>query len=284
MEKKRLGRGLDALLATEWTDPMNEVAVNLLDHNPHQPRKTFDADEITSLCESVKTHGILQPIVVRHLGERYQIVAGERRLRAAQEAGLESVPVRVVNFNDQEAFEAALIENIQRTDLNPIEKAHGFKDYLDRFNLNHEQLAKRLGMARSSVSNLVALLDLAPEVQEGVRLNQITEAHAKLLKSIRSKERQVAVFKQIVAMGLSVKATEAILRERKDDNGETNGGAHEATPAVEKTAHVKGLEDELRQKLATPIEIKLRGKDRGQIVLRFESNDDFERLLEVLRR
>jgi ParB family chromosome partitioning protein len=284
MEKKRLGRGLDALLATEWTEPMNEVAVNLLDHNPHQPRKNFDADEITSLCESVKTHGILQPIVVRHLGERYQIVAGERRLRAAQEAGLESVPIRVVNFNDQEAFEATLIENIQRSDLNPIEKALGFKDYLDRFNLNHEQLAKRLGMARSTVSNLVNLLELAPEVQEGIRLNQISEAHAKLLKSIRSKDRQVAVFKQIVAMGLSVKATEAILRERKDESGETNGEAQEAAPAVEKTAHVKGLEDELRQKLATPIEIKLRGKDRGQIVLRFESNDDFERLLEVLRR
>jgi ParB family chromosome partitioning protein len=282
MEKKRLGRGLDALLATDWTETMSEVNVNLLDHNPHQPRKNYDADEIASLSASVKTHGILQPIVVRHQGERFEIVAGERRFRAAQEAGLESVPIRVVNFNDQEAFEATLIENIQRSDLNPIEKALGFKDYLDRFSLNHEQLAKRLGLARSSVSNLVALLDLAPEVQEGIRLNQISEAHAKLIKSVRNKERQVALFKQIVAMGLSVKATEALIRERKD--GEENGETHEATPAVEKTAHVKGLEDELRQKLATPIEIKLRGKDRGQIVLRFESNDDFERLLEVLRR
>jgi ParB family chromosome partitioning protein len=285
MEKKRLGRGLDALLATDFTEStMSEVNVSLLDHNPHQPRKTYDADEIASLSASVKTHGILQPIVVRHQGERYEIVAGERRLRAAQEAGLESVPIRVVNFNDQEAFEATLIENIQRSDLNPIEKALGFKDYLDRFSLNHEQLAKRLGLARSSVSNLVALLDLAPEVQEGIRLNQISEAHAKLIKGVRSKERQVTLFKQIVAMGLSVKATEALIRERKDADGEETSETKEATPAVEKTAHVKGLEDELRQKLATSIEIKLRGKDRGQIVLRFESNDDFERLLEVLRR
>lgn len=287
MEKKRLGRGLDALLATEWNEnetTTSEIPVALLDHNPNQPRKHFDADEITQLSESVKAHGILQPIVVRHLGERYQIVAGERRLRAAQEAGLESVPIRVVNFNDQEALEAALVENIQRSDLNPIEKALGFKDYLDRFNLNQEQLAKRLGLARSTVSNLVNLLELAPEVQDGIRLGQISEAHAKLLKGVRNKERQIALYKQIVAMGLSVKATEALIRERKEDDGEQTSENGEIAPAAEKSAHVKGIEDELRQKLATPIEIKLRGKDRGQIVLRFESNDDFERLLEVLRR
>lgn len=287
MEKKRLGRGLDALLATEWNEnetTTSEIPVALLDHNPNQPRKHFDADEITQLSESVKAHGILQPIVVRHLGERYQIVAGERRLRAAQEAGLESVPIRVVNFNDQEALEAALVENIQRSDLNPIEKALGFKDYLDRFNLNQEQLAKRLGLARSTVSNLVNLLELAPEVQDGIRLGQISEAHAKLLKGVRNKERQIALYKQIVAMGLSVKATEGLIRERKEDDGEQTSENGEIAPAAEKSAHVKGIEDELRQKLATPIEIKLRGKDRGQIVLRFESNDDFERLLEVLRR
>lgn len=287
MEKKRLGRGLDALLATEWNEnetTTSEIPVALLDHNPNQPRKHFDADEITQLSESVKAHGILQPIVVRHLGERYQIVAGERRLRAAQEAGLESVPIRVVNFNDQEALEAALVENIQRSDLNPIEKALGFKDYLDRFNLNQEQLAKRLGLARSTVSNLVNLLELAPEVQDGIRLGQISEAHAKLLKGVRNKERQIALYKQIVAMGLSVKATEALIRERKEDDAEHSSENGEIAPAAEKSAHVKGIEDELRQKLATPIEIKLRGKDRGQIVLRFESNDDFERLLEVLRR
>lgn len=284
MEKKRLGRGLDALLSSDASDPMSEVNVSLLDPNPHQPRKTFDAEEITQLCESVKTHGILQPIVVRHQGERYQVIAGERRLRAAQEAGLQSVPVHVVNFNDQEAFEAALIENIQRSDLNPIEKALGFKDYLDRFGMNHDELAKRLGLARSTVSNLVNLLDLAPEVQEGIRTNQISEAHAKLLKGIRSKERQVALFKQIVAMGLSVKATETLVRDRKVAEEKEEEAKQETPSPVEKSAHVKGIEDELRQKLMTPIEIRLKAKDRGQIVLRFESNDDFERLLEVLRR
>jgi ParB family chromosome partitioning protein len=288
MDKKRLGRGLDTLLGgTDMADAQAEVALDLIQHNPHQPRKHFDKDEIASLSASVKSHGILQPLVVRHTGDTYQLIAGERRLRAAQEAGLTSVPVRVVDFNDQQAFEATLVENIQRTDLNPIEKAIGFKEYLERFQINHEQLAQRLGLARSSITNLVNLLELAPEVQDGVRLNQISEAHGKLLKGIKNKERQVALFKQIVAMGLSVKAAEALIRDQKEgaqeSDAETNG-THEPRDGVPKTSHVKGLEEELKQKLTTHVEIKLRGKDKGQFVLRFESNDDFERLLEVLRR
>jgi ParB family chromosome partitioning protein len=268
-------------------DAQAEVTLDRIQQSPFQPRKHFDKDEITALSESVKSHGILQPLVVRNVGDHYELVAGERRLRAAQEAGLTSVPIRVVDFNDQQAFEATLVENIQRADLNPIEKALGFKDYLDRFSLNHEQLAQRLGLARSTITNLVNLLELAPEVQDGVRLNQVSEAHAKLLKGVKNKERQLTLFKQIVAMGLSVKATEALIRERKDapvDAPAEGNGTQEAGDRGHKTTHVKGLEDELRQKLATPVEIKLRGKDKGQIILRFETNDDFERLLEVLRR
>src|SRR6185369_2250027 len=134
-----------------------------------QPRKTFDPDELASLSTSIKNHGILQPVVVRKIGEQYQLVAGERRLRAAQDAGLTTVPVRVVDFNDQQVLEAALVENIQRADLNPIEKAHGFKDYLDRFKITHDKLAQRLGLARTTITNLLNLLDLEPEVQEGLR-------------------------------------------------------------------------------------------------------------------
>ena len=287
MEKKRLGRGLDTLIGGDASDAQAEITLDRIQQNPFQPRKQFDKDELASLSASVKSHGILQPLVVRHVGDHYELIAGERRLRAAQSAGLKSVPIRVVDFNDQQAYEATLVENIQRSDLNPIEKALGFKDYLDRFSLNHEQLAQRLGLARSTITNLVNLLELAPEVQDGVRLNQISEAHAKVLKGVKSKERQVTLFKQIVAMGLSVKAAEALIREQKEVPSEsppqTNG-----TPVVDdvaqKTAHVKGLEDELRQKLATPVEIKLRGKDKGQVVLRFETNDDFERILEVLRK
>jgi ParB family chromosome partitioning protein len=285
MEKRRLGRGLDSLLgigedAALGAPAQAEVPVASIQHNPYQPRKTFDTDELASLSASVRTHGILQPLVVRQVGEQFQLIAGERRLRAAQEAGLATVPVRVVDFNDQQVVEAALVENIQRSDLNPIEKAQGFKDHLDRFGLNHEQLAKRLGLARSTISNLVNLLDLAPEVQEAVRTNQISEGHAKLLKGIKDHLRQITLYKDIVAKGLSVKATDAYLHDLKEEKAKPES----RRAGEEKTTHVKSLEEELRQKLATDVEIRVRGKDRGLFVIRFESNDDFERLLEILRK
>jgi ParB family chromosome partitioning protein len=292
MEKRRLGRGLDALLGSadngNGTEPeppstQTQLPLDRIQHNPHQPRKTFDADELAALSASVRSHGILQPLVVRVVDGQYQLVAGERRLRAAREAGLVTVPVRVVDFNDQQVLEAALIENIQRADLNPIEKAQGFKDYLERFKMSHEELAKRIGLARPTITNLVNLLELTPEVQEAVRVNQISEAHAKLLKGIKDREQQMALCKQIIARGLSVKAAEVFLREQRQEPA-APADASAKPPAEGKTNHVKSLEDELRQKLATPVEIRVRGKDRGQIVLRFESNDDFMRLLEVLRK
>ncbi len=291
MEKNRLGRGLDQLIpmlengadapAVATEVQQTQVPLDLIQQNPYQPRKTFDPDELASLCASVKSHGILQPVVVRKIGEQYQLVAGERRLRAAHDAGLATVPVRIVDFNDQQVIEAALAENIQRTDLNPIEKAHGFKDYLSRFKLSHEQLAQRLGLARTTIANLVNLLDLEPEVQEGLRTNQITEGHAKLLKGVKDRQRQLAIYRQVVAQGLTLKATEPLIREGRDEDTAPN----ERRPQSEhKTKHVQSLEDELRQKLAVKVEIKPRGKDKGQIVLRFESNDDFMRLMEVLQR
>jgi ParB family chromosome partitioning protein len=283
MDKRRLGRGLDALLggngAETATAEQNQVAVERIEQNPYQPRKLFDEDELSSLRDSIKTHGVLQPLVVRQVGDRYQLVAGERRLRAAQSAGLTEVPVRVVDFNDQQVLEAALVENIQRTDLNPIEKAHGFKEYLDRFGMTQEQLAARLGLARPTVSNLVNLLDLPHEVQEAVRVGQISEGHAKVLKGVSGREHQVALFREIVAHGLSVRATEGAAKEHK-----AAGPRASPRSGPEKTSHVQSIENELRQSLATRVEIRLRGKERGQIVLGFESNDDFERLLEVLRR
>ena len=285
MEKRRLGRGLDALLGLDAPDAATtnsaEVPLDLIQHNPWQPRKTFDADELASLSASVKTHGILQPLVVRRVGEQYQLIAGERRLRAAQDAGLPSVPVRVVDFNDQQVVEAALIENIQRADLNPIEKAQGFKEYLDRFSLNHEQLAQRLGLARSTITNLVNLLELEPEVQEGLRVNQISEAHAKLLKGVKNAEKQVAIYRQIVAKGLSVKAAEELIRGHKE-NGEADK-PRKTSAETEKTNHVKSLENELRQRFATPVGIRLKGKDQGQIVIDFATNDDFVRIMEMLK-
>ena len=289
MEKKsRLGRGLDALFtgADGEAPPVNAastVSVEVIEQSPFQPRKGFDDDELSALSASIKTHGVLQPLVVRQVGERFQLVAGERRLRAAKAAGLAQVPVTVVNFNDQQALEAALIENIQRADLNPIEKAQGFKDYLDRYQMTHEQLATRLGLGRATITNLVALLELPAELQELVRIGQLSTGHAKILKGIADPVRQVALGREIIARGLSVHATEAHVKQSPpaekpaaDEGGSKSG--------VEKTAHVQSIEDELRQKLGLRIEIRVKAKEKGQVILTFESNDDFERVVEALRR
>jgi ParB family chromosome partitioning protein len=294
MEKKsRLGRGLDALLsgadeggvATAATQ--SRVPVEAIEQNPYQPRKTFDDDELASLSASIRTHGVLQPLVVRPVGDHYQLVAGERRLRAAREAGLASVPVTVVDFNDQQILEAALVENIQRSDLNPIEKAQGFKDYLTRYRMTHEQLAARLGLGRATITNLVALLELPAELQDCVRVGQLSTGHAKILKGINDPARQIALSKEIIARGLSVHATEAFVKqfaveEKAKNETESGGGNGHAAP--EKTAHVRSIEDELRQKLSVRVEVRVKSKDKGQIVLAFDSNDDFERLIEMLRR
>jgi ParB family chromosome partitioning protein len=289
--KLRLGRGLEALLSDLPGEDgaaagSPEVSVDAIENNPYQPRKEFDDDELDSLCDSIKSHGVLQPLVVRQVGDRYQLIAGERRLRAARAAGLSAVPVRVVDFNDQQVVEAALAENIQRSDLNPIEKAQGFKDYLDRFRMTHDQLARRLGLARPTISNLVALLELPAEIQEAVRVGQLTTGHAKLLRGVADPAQQSRVFREIIARGLSVHAAEACIKQASPEPEPPPAGPKEEEPAAadEKTAHVRGIEDELRQKLGVRVEIRVKGKDRGQVVLGFESNDDFERLLEVLRR
>lgn len=294
MEKRRLGRGLDALLGNG--DPSNSgvgttappgkeqprVPIERIDHNPYQPRKTFDDDELTALSESVKTHGILQPLVVRPMGDRYQLIAGERRLRAARAAGFGDVPVQVIDLNDQQVLEAALVENIQRTDLNPIEKALGFHDYLERFKMTQEELARRLSIDRSTLANLVRLLELPPEVQEAVRVGQISPGHARPILGVPDAQRQVALCREIIARGLTVRATEALAKEDKPDLPEPSESKTER-PAVTKTAHVQSIEDELRHCLATRVRIRLKAKDKGQIVLSFDSNDEFDRLLELLR-
>jgi ParB family chromosome partitioning protein len=284
--KPRLGRGLDALIAGPTGAPVSPTAVVAIDRihlNPYQPRKAFDDDELAQLSASIRSHGVLQPIVVRQTGDEFQLIAGERRLRAAQKAGLADIPVRVVDFNDQQVLEAALVENIQRSDLNPIEKALGFKDYLDRFNMKQEQLAERLGMDRTTISNLLGLLNLPAEVQDWVRVGQLTLGHAKVLKGLHDAPRVVALAKETIAKNLSVHALEALTKQQKTEAAVAKGDAP-AKEAVEKTAHVQAIEDELRQKLATRVSIQLKGKDKGQIVLKFETNDDFERIVDAFRK
>lgn len=290
--KPRLGRGLNALLgslgdgeAAADGSAVCKLAITQIHHNPHQPRKRFDDEELAGLTESVKTHGVLQPLVVRAANDGYQLIAGERRLRAATAAGLAEVPVHVVGFDDQQVFEAALVENIQRSDLNPIEKAQGFKEYLDKFAMKPEQLGAKLGLDRTTVSNLIGLLNLAEEVQQAVRNGQISLGHAKILKGITEHERQINLCRETIMKSYSVAALDLVVKQQRIEAVATSGseGATRREP-VEKTAHVKGLEDDLRQRLAVKVEIKVKAKDKGQIVIGFDSNDDFERILEVLKK
>ncbi|HYH63404.1 MAG TPA: ParB/RepB/Spo0J family partition protein [Urbifossiella sp.] len=288
--KPRLGRGLSALLgdAGPADAPTNRLPVGDVKQNPYQPRKRFDDDELASLTASVKSHGVLQPIVVRQTDDGFQLIAGERRLRAAQAAGLTDVPVHVVAFDDQQVFEAALVENIQRSDLNPIEKAQGFRDYLDKFGVSQEALGAKLGLDRTTVSNLLGLLNLPPEVQDAVRLGQISLGHAKVLKGVPDADRQLALCRETILKNYSVRALELLVKEQSlEAAAAATAGAdeepEERRPA-EKTAHVKGIEDDLRQRLAVKIEIKVKAKDKGQIVIGFDSNDDFERIVSALTR
>jgi ParB family chromosome partitioning protein len=281
--KPRLGRGLNALIGEPGDGGVpTALAVGHIQNNPFQPRKQFDDDELLALSESIRNHGVLQPLVVRKTGDTFQLIAGERRLRAAQLAGLAEVPVHVVPFDDQQVFEAALVENIQRSDLNPIEKAQGFKDYLDKFGLTQEQLGAKLGLDRTTVSNLLGLLNLPDEVREAVRLGQISLGHAKVLKGVPDPERQVALCRETIVKNYSVHALELLLKQQKAEA--TPSAERAPKDAVEKTAHVKGIEDDLRQRLAVRIEIKVKAKDRGQIVIGFESNDDFERVVSALQK
>lgn len=281
--KPRLGRGLNALIGEPPAGGLpTALAVGLIQANPFQPRKQFDDDELLALSESIRNHGVLQPLVVRKAGDAYQLIAGERRLKAAQLAGLAEVPVHVVTFDDQQTFEAALAENIQRSDLNPIEKAQAFKDYLDKFGLTQEQLGVKLGLDRTTVSNLVGLLNLATDVQDAVRLGQISLGHAKVLKGVADAERQSALCRETIMKSYSVHALELLVKQQKAEVAPPAERA--AREPVEKTAHVKGIEDELRQRLAVRIEIKVKTKDKGQIVLGFESNDDFERIVSALQK
>lgn len=289
-DKRRLGRGLDALLggssslasAAEEGSAENgpsTVPVDQITANPWQPRRDFDPDELAALKQSLTTHGLLQPVLVRPTDGGYQLIAGERRLRAAREAGWKEIPVHIVNLNDQATFEAALVENLQRSDLNPIEKAQGFHDYLQRFQLTQEELAQRIGLDRSTIANLIRLLELPLPVQDAVRSGQISGGHARALLGLDDPAQQAAMCREIITRGLSVRQVEALVKEAKAQTSQAGVSRPECTT---KTAHVQQVEDQLRQRLATRVVIKLRGVDKGQIVIHFENNEEFERLVGYL--
>ena len=298
--RRRLGRGLNALLGSVSMGESNEVStgdqteisVELIDRNPFQPRQDFDQSAINELVDSIRQHGVLQPLLVRQAGDGYQLIAGERRLISAKKAGLTTVPCRLLDLTDQQVSEVALEENLKRQDLNVLEKATAFQDYLKRFGCTIEDLARRLSFERSTVSNMLRLLELPDSVKIDLRSDKIAAGHARAILALKNEELQTDLSKRIQKENLSVRKTEEMIREllapKESDvvpfPGTEEGAA--ATIPANRTSHVAGLQNQLRDWLGANVEIKLAGKakDKGKIIIDFASNDDFERIVGKLQR
>ncbi len=308
--RRRLGRGLSALLGSNGTEggagtpagpapadsrtaiaDSSHVHVELIERNPFQPRKDFESEALDELVESVRQHGVLQPLLVRPSGGQYQLIAGERRLLAAKKAGLETVPCRVLELEDQAMCEAALEENLKRRDLNVLEKAQAFKDYMQRFSASVDDVAKQLSMSRSSVCNFLRLLELTDFVKEALLAERVSFGHARAILSL-SHDDQIALCQRIESESLSVRETEAAVREILKNQQEppaetilfTGAGAPPKPTPSATSAHVRSLEETLGQLFAVAVQIKVSGKDKGKIVIPFANNDEFERILRHLRR
>lgn len=266
------------------------VAVGEITRNPFQPRTEFDAASLQELSDSIQLHGVLQPVLVRKLPEGgYQLIAGERRWLAAQKAGLTTVPCRVMTLEDQAVCEAALEENMKRRDLNVLEKATAFKGYVDRFGCTIEELGKRLSLDRSTVSNMMRLLELPEAIKALLLEEKITAGHAKAMLALEE-SHQLALCERIQNERLSVRETEAAVRKLMQDPEVSETLSFEDAQKkaknddVQPTAHVQSLEQQFRDLLGLKVQIKLKTKDSGQVVIEFQSNDDFERLTRLLRK
>jgi ParB family transcriptional regulator, chromosome partitioning protein len=293
MVKKGLGRGLDSLIPKKVnvSDSSNfslsendslEVVSNEnkivmispkdIVANPYQPRKHFDPIALNDLVESIKEHGIIQPLVVTKRGDKYELIAGERRLRSSVELKLDKVPVIVRDVSNQKKLELALIENLQRENLDPIESAIAYNQLVNEFNLTQEELAKKVGKSRSSVTNTLRFLNLPDEIKESLSKKQISEAHAKYLLGIDGEVKQLSVFKKIIYNNLSVRDTDKLIK--------TQGG-------TKKTKIVSGnndvsYKDTLEKKLNTKVDIK-RTKNGGVVSINFYSEEDLEEIVKKIK-
>ena len=273
-KKSALGRGLDALFpAEDASAQVREISLNLIDPNPDQPRRAFDKEALEELAASIREVGLLQPILVMEKGERYQIIAGERRFRAGMLAGLKTMPCLVKQLPDRERSLAALIENLQREDLNPMEAAAAVRRLMDEGRYTQEQAAEMLGKSRPRIANLLRLLQLAPQVQEMLMQNLLTEGHARALAGIRSHETQLALARHAVAEGLSVRALEALQKKPL-------AKAAQARPAAPELA---AFEERLREALGVRAAIRGNMK-KGKVVLSYGSFEELEHIYEAVER
>jgi ParB family chromosome partitioning protein len=272
-----LGRGLDALIprAAPATDTP-EISVDRISRNPHQPRSRFDDGETAELAASIALHGVLQPIIVRaSVDGGYELIAGERRLRAARMAGLSHIPAVVRESAGGELLELALVENVQRQDLNAIEEATAYRELIDRFSLSHEEVARKVGKSRVAVSNALRLLDLAPETREAIADGRISEGHGRALAALTVPELQRAALLIVLDRHLSVRQTEELVRRKRD--------AGTGRPPRAISGDLADLEAQLRGLLATRVGI-VRTRRGGRLVIDFYSDEELDRLYAIITR
>lgn len=282
-KRAALGRGLDALFSapqpevqTGGASAISEIDLGLIEPNPEQPRRTFDTESLEELAASIRELGIVQPLTLRAAGNgRYQIIAGERRWRAASRAGLRSVPAYVRTASDSEMTEMALIENIQRQDLNAIEVALGFKKLIDTYSLTQERLSERLGKKRATIANHLRLLRLPAEIQLGLRDHVIDMGHARALLGADDTKLQLKLYKRIVKEGLSVRAVENMVKQANEQL---------QNPAAPRRRDDKGYEElaqNLSSRFATPVKFSRNADGKGTITFRFTSDDELHRLIKT---
>jgi ParB family chromosome partitioning protein len=289
--RNALGRGLSALLENATTDittseakPLNsisEIPISQVEANPFQPRTEFKEEELRELSESIKVHGVIQPITVRKMGfDSYQLISGERRTRASRLAGLTNIPAYIRLANDQEMLEMALIENIQREDLNAIEVAISYKRLMDECSLNQEQLGDRVGKNRSTVSNYLRLLNLPVNIQAALRDDKISMGHARAIIGIEDADEQQYLFDQMIENNLSVRAVESLVRKASEVSSQkTKEGTRKKN---EPSLTYVDFQNQLSSKFDTKIKIKADDRGRGSITIPFKSQQDLQRILDLI--
>ena len=282
--KKGLGKGLDALLFDNSTNPaaveegpVKTVSLQLVEPNKKQPRKYFDKEALEVLAQSIAENGLLQPLVVRACeGGRYQIISGERRWRAARMAGLTEVPAVIVEADDRKAMELALIENLQRQDLNPVEEALGYQCLMNDYGLTQEDTAQQVGKSRSAVANTLRLLALTPEVLEMLKRGELTAGHARAILSLKSEKQQMEAAKKIIALSLSVRQAETLCKNMNKEPVEKPKVTFEVN-------YVAECEKSLSKHLGRGVKI-VNGKRKGRVELEFYGEEDLQTLLEALMK
>ena len=276
--ERPLGRGLGALIPQRSPSAggINEIPLSRIQGNPHQPRQRFDHAELEALAASIREHGVIQPILVTESVHGYQLIAGERRVRAARLAGLERIPAVVRQLADSEQLELALVENLQREDLNPIESAHAYRQLVDHFGFTQERLAERLGRARPTIANTLRLLDLDPSVQDAIAAGSVSEGHGRALGAL-SQDHQRRLLPTVIDQGLSVRQTEELVRRLREPRSQAD--ADSAAPSRDPDR--ERVEEELRRALGTKVSLS-RTRRGGRIVIEYYSDEELGRLYDRL--